>query len=86
MAEDSTYSSETRRLPVDGQQVFEITAEIRSWGYYTLEFMDGKASSVSCSAGIAGGGLPPPAGIQDSSQPPKPAKAISMIATKQPQP
>ena len=51
LAEDETYSWETRALPTDDQQVFEVTAEIRSWGYYTLQLFDG-TESVPC-AGCA---------------------------------
>ena len=39
LAEMESYSSQSRVLPLDAQQVFEVTDdEIQEWGYYTLEF------------------------------------------------
>ena len=48
LAENEAYSFEIRALPVDAQQVFEITVQIREWGYYTLEFFDGAGNMIQC--------------------------------------
>lgn len=48
LAENQSYSWDSDRLPVDAQQVFEVTVEIRSWGYFVLDFLDESGRSVSC--------------------------------------
>ena len=48
LAENESYSWNSDRLPIGGQQVFEVTVEIRSWGHFVLAFLDETGRRVPC--------------------------------------